>query len=50
LEKAVVLVSKETGTFLSHKNIFTYAFVSVDDYPKKYSIKKMFISKSSIGD
>jgi hypothetical protein len=33
LEKAVVLASKETATFLSHKNIFAYAFVSIDDYP-----------------
>jgi hypothetical protein len=33
LEKAVVLASKETATFLSHKKIFAYAFVSIDDYP-----------------
>jgi hypothetical protein len=33
LEKAVVLASKETATFLSHKKILACAFVSIDDYP-----------------
>jgi hypothetical protein len=31
LQKAVVLSSKETVNFLSHKNIFTHAFVSIDN-------------------